>query len=68
MRNLEWKKNLCCAVAICSLGEWTSSVRDCRFAEEEHLNRLAVFPAPRNDVLDDEIAHRFRHCEAHEES
>jgi|SRR5665213_2087820 len=37
------KKNVFCAVAICSIGEWDLNGTDCHVAEEDHLNDWHFF-------------------------
>ena len=56
MRNFKLKKNVCCAVAICSLGEWDFNRNRLPRRRRKSSKRWTFFPAPRNDVLGEEIA------------
>src|SRR5665213_4355584 len=43
------KKNVCCAVAICSMGEWDFNRNRLPRRRRKSSQRLTFFPAPRND-------------------
>jgi len=56
MMSFEPKKNVYCAMAISSMGEWWLNRNRLPRRRRKFTKRLTFFTAPRNDVLDGVVA------------